>query len=244
MQEMASRKVPPRHVVDASSGVALVFPETLSLVLLSEKPTGSSVVLTLKATLEASAQDLEHFAVAREIRLTDIRFSMEAPSDKDLISFDFVQSDAKLDGSILMIVKDTAVPRIKTALGNDPAFLSPVYRGNSEEYQALVTVASARLDDNLVSDVNGIGAKQGLAQALLEFIKHISRAATNIDYSMALVNKALAESGTISLIGNPPNRRWNLQFPVPLPDLAIEEILPKVDRVTGTSKDIAVTWRE
>ena len=228
----------PRSFFDKRSQEQLVLPDTLVLVLVSQTKVGVREMLTFSVELKATTADLASFPKARQIRMENVQFTMQQPTDARIASFDFVATGS-LTATIGLTCEDGTSTEVFASLRSDPAYLRPEYRGTTEEFVTTAEVASAELSSPQINAINALGSVARVYEAVVELGMQIAESHPSNRFR-DLTNLAISEYGTFVTVAGPPRKTTFTLKGGPIIKLRICEDLETSRFIIGRSPDIKV----
>jgi hypothetical protein len=143
-----------RYVVDVATNTILLFPDHLSLVIISEADDAGEVTLTAEAKLSADPKSLVSLPGSRQIILGDAFFILRRPDSTKVIDFGFFPTGG-LSGRLTLTAKKQDFQLIRKKIFGDPSFMEPEYSGRSETFESEVEIASVGLSPLDIESIRG-----------------------------------------------------------------------------------------
>lgn len=229
-----------RYIHDEKTGVGLCFPDTLVYTVHSVDSTSPAVLMyTIGAEFICDEDDLNQVPNSRPLTLDNASVNWKRPAgDPQLVAFKFVRTDT-LSGTLLITVNRTYEAAFLANLSGQPGYLSPEYKGTTEEFYASVEVARVELGMAQLKKFNkersDLLGSLGLLEGMLQ--KQVPES----EQRRLLFRKLINEHARISKEWINHGEQWSLSLSEEK-DLRIPlfQVMPKVDMASGKPENFRV----
>ncbi|MYE03514.1 MAG: hypothetical protein F4Y00_00845 [Bacteroidetes bacterium SB0662_bin_6] len=239
----------PRSLFDEANQEHLVLPDVIRITQLQVGAVEQYSQITFNAMLSTDPSSLQQFEAARPIVLQALQYTIEEPNDHRVHSFDAVKQSAA-QYAVVITCALASQENLVALITTEPAFLSPEYRANTEEFLSMVQIASAVLSRDDIGHINvppDIEAHGNLAQFVLRLYDYISRSPFANHKESELTNLVLDKYVDIERCTNKTanNAVWNASFSISNSlKVSLSEARERVEFVVGTPKHLHVLFEE
>jgi hypothetical protein len=227
-----------RHFFDEVSHQRLCLPDTLLFRVSAIQESGGVKRCTISVAFQCSELDLAAVPNSRPIVLDNTFISISRPDDDHVRSFRFVQTDS-LSGDIVLSFPTDYEEAFFELLTNEPNYLKPYYKGDSEEYYKSREVARAIVTSAQVQDFNAnnldllVGLKriEGLLRSQIADPEYRAGVFGNLLNDNVQITRSFAEAAM----------RWKIEFAKPdAISVSLVYVLPTITPIVGKAENLAI----